>query len=244
MKPILTLSLALLMAGPVLAADTAPSTSDQVKAAINKLKDLPNYTWTAKVEIPNSPFTPGPLKGQTEKDGFTYITQEFNGNTNEVALKGDKIAVKVEDAWELANLADATDFQNRSAMTAWFLARHKNAAEEALNLVGKAKSLSAGDGGLLSGDFTDEGAKDLLSFFPHRAGNDGPPPPKNAKGSVKFWIKDGALSKFESHLTGTVTFGQDGQEQDLEITRTVEIRDQGATKVQPPEDAKKKLEGK
>ncbi len=63
-------------------------------------------------------------------------------------------------------------------------------------------------------------------------------------GPVKFRLKDGALSKFESHLQGTVSFGPDQDERDFEVTRTVEIKDVGTTKLDVPAEASKVLETK
>jgi 1,6-anhydro-N-acetylmuramate kinase len=61
---------------------------------------------------------------------------------------------------------------------------------------------------------------------------------------MKFWLKDGALTKYESHLTGSVAFAADQDAQEMEIIRTVEIKDVGKTKVEVPADAKKQLESK
>lgn len=79
---------------------------------------------------------------------------------------------------------------------------------------------------------------------PARGGNT-PPPPKNAKGSVKFWLNpDGTLAKFESHLDGEMSFGPDQQAQDFEVIRTVAIHDVGTTKAAIPDGAMKALGGK
>jgi hypothetical protein len=81
------------------------------------------------------------------------------------------------------------------------------------------------------------GAKELLTFCGRRGGN--APEPKNAKGSVKFWVKDGLLAKYELKLQGTMNFN--GEDRDIDRTTTVEFKDVGTTKVDVPEAAKKKL---
>ena len=74
-------------------------------------------------------------------------------------------------------------------------------------MAGKTKDLKK-DGEAYASDLTEAGAKELLSFGGRRGGN--APEPKNAKGSVKFWVKDGLLAKYELKLQGTVTFnGED-----------------------------------
>ena len=71
-----------------------------------------------------------------------------------------------------------------------------------------------------------------------RGGGNGPEI-SGAKGSVKFWVKDGMLSKYEIKVQGKVSFN--GNDRDVDRTTTVEIKDSGSTKIQLPEDAKKKL---
>jgi hypothetical protein len=82
---------------------------------------------------------------------------------------------------------------------------------------------------------TEEGAKTLLSF--RRRGGEGPPV-SNAKGSIKFWLKDGMIFKYQFKLQGTMNFG--GDDQEVDRTTTVEVKDVGATKVVIPDDAKAK----
>jgi hypothetical protein len=233
-KKTTTFLIALLTAGPLFAADT--NTTSQVGGALAKLKSATNYSWTAVTKIPNLPFEPGPVQGRAQKGGYAMVTQQFNDNTLEAVFKGDKAAVKNEGEWQ--NLDDA---EGMPAMMGGWLTASGTAADEAGKLLKNVPDLKAGDGGELDGDFTPEGATELLTYHP-RGGE--PTHPKNAKGSVKFWLKDGALTKFESHLTGKVAFGPDQDEQDFEITRTVEIKDVGTTKLEVPADALKKLEPK
>jgi hypothetical protein len=237
MKLTIALSLLCLAGGAAFAADTSPT--NQVSEAVTKLKSATNYSWTTTTVMVDSQFTPGPIKGQADKDGFARITQEFGENTTEVALKGDKVALKTEDGWQ-----PISQVEGFPAMMAGGLARNGAAAHEVEIILKDVKELKAGDDGLLSGDLTSEGAIDLLTFGPRRAaGADGGfPPPKDAKGSVKFWLKDGALVKYETHLTGSVTFGENDTKMD--ITRTAEIKDVDTTKMDIPAEAKKQLEAK
>lgn len=79
------------------------------------------------------------------------------------------------------------------------------------------------------------------------AGGAGGPPGggpqfSNIKGSVKIWLKDGVITKTETHITGTVTFN--GNDRDIDRTTTTEISDLGSAKVDVPDEAKAVLEGK
>ena len=56
---------------------------------------------------------------------------------------------------------------------------------------------------------------------------------------MKFWVKDGVLSKYEYQVKGKMSFNGN----DVEINRTtaVAIKEVGSTKVDVPDEAKKKL---
>jgi hypothetical protein len=137
-----------------------------------------------------------------------------------------------------------------ATMMGRMLLNTKLPAIQAADVLGKTKSL-ASDDGVISGDLTEDGAKDLLRFGPRRGGGRGPsgpgaggpgfgpPEPQNAKGSAKFWLKDGALTKYVVHVEGTMSFG--GDDRQIERTTTVEIKDAGSTKVEIPDEAQKKL---
>src|SRR6267142_820242 len=87
-----------------------------------------------------------------------------------------------------------------------------------------------------SGDLTEEGAKTLLTFR-RRAGSEASV--TKPRGSVKFWVKDGELTKYEFNVKGTVSFN--GNDFDQDRTTMVEIKDVGKTKTEVPDEAKKKL---
>jgi hypothetical protein len=57
---------------------------------------------------------------------------------------------------------------------------------------------------------------------------------------VKFWVKEGALTKVEYHVEGTLSFN--GNTMDLKRTTTTEIKDAGKVTLEVPEEAKKKIE--
>lgn len=110
-------------------------------------------------------------------------------------------------------------------------------AAEAANFANNTKELKQ-DTNSISGDLTEAGAKDLLTF--RRRGNGNGPTVTDPKGSVKFWIKDGKLVKYQFHVQGSVDFN--GNNFDVDRTTTVEIKDINSTKIAVSEDAKKKLE--
>ncbi len=229
-----------LLAGSLMAADSSPKAS--VKNAAAALGAQTNYTWHASVESPDGGgrFN-GPTDGKTEKDGYTTLSMVRGDEAVQAVLKGGKGAIKTEDnGWQ--SLQEAMQDNGDGGFNpAMFLARmlqnYKTPATEAADLADKAGELKA-DGDAIAGDLTGDGAKTLLSF--RRRGGDGEAPGiSDAKGSVKFWIKDGRLAKYQFHIQGTVSFN--GNDRDVDRTTTVEIKDVNSTKIEVSDEAKKKL---
>jgi hypothetical protein len=161
-------------------------------------------------------------------------------NVIEAVVKGGKGAIKTPEGWQsLAEAAegDGGGGQNPGRFLGRMLQNFKAPAAEAEELVAKAKDLKK-DGDAYSGDLTEEGAKALLTFG-GRGGGGNAPEISGAKGSVKFWAKDGVLSKYEYKVQGTVSFN--GNDRNVDRTTTVEIKNIGSTKVEVPDDARKKI---
>jgi hypothetical protein len=131
----------------------------------------------------------------------------------------------------MTNTGDGGGGFNPNTFLARTLQNYRMPATEAADLADQSKGLTNADG-MISGDLTEDGAKKLMTF--------GRATVTNPKGSVKFWIKDGQLSKYQFHLTGTLDFN--GNSFDSDRTTTVEIKDVGTTKVDVADDAKKKLQ--
>jgi len=240
MKKNLLSGLLALLAAPLLAADVSPRAD--VKNAAAALGSQTNYTWQATVEVPaDSPFKPGPTDGKTEKGGYTTLSFSFGDNSTEAVTKGTNGAVKTDDGWK--TLAEALkDNGDGGFNPTMFIARlvqnYRVPAVEAANLADNAKELKL-DTNSISGDLTEAGAKEWLSFRRRGNGGDGPTI-TNPKGSVKFWVKDGQLVKYQYHVQGTVNFN--GDDHDIDRTTTVEIKNVNSTKIEVPGEAKKKLE--
>ena len=238
MKKITLCALSVFIAGAVMAAESAA----EVKAAAKKLTEKGNYSWKATTDFGGGAGGGGgrgrgfggPVEGKVA-DGLTYVTTTRGDNTTEVVLQGTKGAIKLQDGWE--SLAAAGEGEGPGRFISRMYQNYKAPAEQAEELAGKVKTLTK-EGDAYSGALTEEGAKSFLTFG-RRGGGGGGPEISNAKGTAKFWVKDGALSKYEYNVQGTVTFGDN--DRDVNRTTTVEIKDVGTTKVSVPEEAKKKL---
>ncbi|HSY20055.1 MAG TPA: hypothetical protein VK815_17045 [Candidatus Acidoferrales bacterium] len=240
MKKSILSGIFVLMAGSLLAADSTPK--DDVKAAAKALAD--NYSWRTTTAAPtgggggNARFRPGPTDGKTA-GGTTWLEMTRGTNVTDAVLTGGgKGAAKMQDGWQsLADLAadDGGGGFNPRMFMARMLQNFKAPATQAGELADGTKALAKADDAI-AGDLTEDGAKAQLTFGP--PGGDGPTI-SNAKGSVKFWVRDGKLAKYELHVSGSIDFN--GNNRDVDRTTTVELKDIGTTKVEVPEDAKSKL---
>jgi hypothetical protein len=245
---IATLVLALAAAAPAMADD-----KDDVKAAAKKLSDAPNYSWTTTVKnnaenaggAGAGRFAPGPIEGQAEKDGVSHITMKQGETTFEAAFKGEKFALKVKDVWMGAgDVPGAGGAPQGRPDPAMFMSRMlkniKPGAQGIVEAIDKLQNVKSEGDGLYTGEFTPEGAKDLLA--PKVEGQPANPNTTvtDAKGSLKIWIKDGMIVKLESTMLGKMMIRQ--QEREINRTATTEIKNVGSTKIELPDEAKKKLE--
>ena len=226
MKANLLVTLALIISSTLLAADSGPT--EDITAAAKKLAEKASYSWKSTTVVPESArFKPGPTEGKTEKDGFTYVTMSFGDNLTEAVLKGEKAVITNQDGeWQTA--AELENAEGPARFLRGMLRNLKAPAAQVADLISGAKELKK-DGDAFSGEMTEDGVKKQFRFGT----------PKNPKGSVKFWVKDGVLTKFETKVEGKMEFN--GEEFDASRTTTTEIKDVGTTKVNIPADAKKKL---
>jgi hypothetical protein len=213
----------------------AADAKEEVPAAAKKLGEKANYSWKTTVVVPEgTQFRPGPTDGKTEKDGFIHVKSTFGENTTDIVKKGDKAAFTNRDG-EWQTPAEVENQEGPARFRAGMVRNLRTPAEQAVEIAAGAKELKK-DGDAIAGDLTEEAAKNLMRF--RRGGGDGPTI-SNAKGSAKFWVKDGVLTKYEFKVSGKMDFN--GNEIDLDRTTTTEIKDIGTTKVEVPEGAKKKL---
>ncbi len=222
--------------GTLLAAEP----KDEVTAAAKKLADKDNYSWKQTTEnAGGGGFGAGVSEGKAEKGGFICVSMQAGDNTIEVVKKGEKGAVKTQDGWQsMAELAaDQGGGGGRGRFMAMRFRNFKAPAAQVEDIVAKAKELKK-EGDAFAGDLTEEGAKAQLMFGGRGGGNG--PEISGAKASLKVWVKDGLLAKYELKVKGTVSFN--GNDRNINRTTTVEIKDIGSTKVEVPNEAKKKLE--
>ena len=227
----------------------AADSKETVGSAIKALKEKANYSWSTTSELASGQFPARTTKGKTEKEGFTLLTTEGQNGEVQAVKKGEKQVLKTDEGWKTAeDLMQGGQGRGRGFFVGFQLLNASVPADDADELLKGVKELKAGDGGIYTGEWSEQAAKDRAGFFGRGRGGRGrqggpgnftPPEPKDAKGTVQFWVKKGALTKFQLTTSAKMTF----QEQDMDIgrTATTEISNVGSTKVEVPEDAKKKL---
>jgi len=222
----LPLVLSLLITPALFAADASPK--ETVLAAAAKLAAAPNYGWKAVVTVPESArFRPGPTEGKTEKDGFTHVTWQFGDNTSEAVIKGEKAALTNRDGdWQ--SVSELENAEGPGRFLAMRARGTKPPAATIPDLVKGVAELTMKDDAYV-GDLSAESVREQFRFGE----------PKDPKGSVKFWIKDGMLAKYEVKLSAMMEFN--GEEFDASRTTTTEIKDVGKTKVEVSAAAADKL---
>lgn len=222
-----SLCTALLSTSLLLQADP----KSDLQAGAKKLSDAPNYSWVSKTEIEGGQFTPAPVHGKAEKGGFAVLTTERDGNVTTAVHHGANAVVKTDDGWKSS---EELGQGGGRGMRGRGLLRAKRPDAELTGLAEKLKEVKAVDGAI-GGDLTEDAAKEWMTFGGGGQGGG----PKNAKGSVKVWLKDGGVQKVEVKTSGTVS--RNGEDRDIVATRTVDISEVGTTKLDVPEEAKKKL---
>lgn len=245
-----------------LAAALAPALAsaaqaDNAVAAARKLAAAANYSWTRTTEIPNSQFPAMPIEGQTEKGGYSVTTVTFNENSFKTVSKDGRSVSQAQDGRWLTAEERREQFAakgggagggtkggtGRGGFGFFGGGTQLNPAEEAVALATRIKDAKLVDGAIV-GTLSAEDIAARLTFGGRggRGGDAGqsPPAPKNASGSVKFWLKDEAIAKYSVTVKGTIAI-PNGEERDVERTTTTEIKNIGSTKVIVPDEAKNKL---
>lgn len=216
---------------------SAADSKEKVLSAAKQLGDKANYSWTFSTkEADGSAGRLGAIEGKADKAGMVCLNFSVGDVPVAVCMKGDKGAAKALEGWQTFD--EIAQPGGTPAAVVRYLRSYQAPVAESTALAGKATELKEVDGAI-AGDLKEDAVKELLLFGSRRREGQEPPKTTDAKGSVKFWIKDGALTKFEIKVQGKVAAGE--REMDINRTTTVEIKDVGTTKIELPDEAKQKL---
>lgn len=249
------LSAAVFMAGSSVVALAAPK--DDVSAAVDKLAAADNYAWTTTT-VNAAPagaaaggggggggrgrggFGGGPVNGKADKDGVVSVSLSGRGGAvTEALVKSGKAIVKTDAGWQTADEITAAGGGGRGGNPATRALAIKTPVAQAKDLLSKVGDLALADG-TYSADLPPDVVKASMAFGGRGGAAATPPDVTDPKGTIKFWVKDGVLAKYELHTTGTMSFN--GNDIARDTTATTEIKDVGASKIDVPDDAKAKLQ--
>ncbi|HAM70269.1 MAG TPA: hypothetical protein DCM86_01325 [Verrucomicrobiales bacterium] len=230
-----------LLCGASRAADATPI--EEIHAAVKKLALATNYSWSIHTENVNTNSTrkaPSPVDGKTSSEGITALVFHRPDTTLEVYLRQTNGVVKLKDQWK--TLKDAAEInepagRNPARYLAKMATAYRTPAEDArvlmASMVKVEKVVDA-----IEGDLTSTATHDLIANGSRR-GDNLPPGLTDPHASVKFWIKEGSVERFQYHISGSMTFG--ATEVKLDRLTTVEIKDVGTTKLEVPDEVKRLL---
>ena len=241
-------------------AFTYAAPADDLAAAVKKLAAAPNYSWTTTTEMANSQFPAMPADGVAEKDGFSIVTRNFNGNSMQTVRKGTQVVTQNRDGdWMTAEDMRAQfagggggngggrgngGGGGRGGFGGGMFGVGANPAETVAALAGKITELKLVDGALVATATGEQAAALLAPAAGGRGGQGGRGGgngPQYSSVTASFWLKDGALAKCSLHTIGKMTL-PNGDERDLDSTTTTEFKNVGTTKVEVPDAAKKKIQ--
>lgn len=200
---------------------------EEVQAAAKKVQDS-GYSWTTEVEGGSGT----KQEGKMLKDGLTMLVLSSGDIKVEAVFKEGKGAINTVDGWQTLDEAK----NGRAKGIVRIIQNLKGPAKEAIEMAGKAPDLQHA-GEIYSADMPDDWTLGLL--FGRRPSGDGIEV-KDVKGSTKFWVKDGLLTRLEYHTQATLTIN--GKTRAFDRTTKTEFKDVGATTIEIPAGAKGKMD--
>ncbi|MBI4659153.1 MAG: hypothetical protein HY735_09950 [Verrucomicrobia bacterium] len=215
--------------------------------------------------LPRARLAPERKRGKTTKEGFTLVSWPGRPGVAgppgplglgmpavEAVIKDNKVAYKHEGSgtWQCFAEQGQTERSLRVIGPGLRFLRFKTPATRAVDLAAKARSLTEVNG-VISAELIEEDAQQVLP--PSVQANRPTPidgsvpkvsveffqPDLSGKVLVKFWVKDGALTKYQYRYQAIMRFLRERRA--FNRTVTIEISNVGTTEVSVPEEAIKKL---
>src|SRR5689334_17612886 len=178
---------------------------DDVAAAVKRLSESDNYSWTTSSQGPQGKLAGGG-EGKTQRDGLTILNLGVPDAMTTIIFKRGRGAFHPADGeWQAVggDNGSATTAPNPSGdarMIASMIATYRPPAEQARDLAGKAQDLhKSADDDSVGGTLSADDAKTLIQRRIVR-GAGGAVEVKNPSATVKFWISDGLPRKFQFHI--------------------------------------------
>jgi len=206
-----------------------------IQSAVGKLAASDSYSWTTTVTTDHLTTT---IEGKTQA-GLTADVITYHDTHWSAFVKGDKIIIQASGSWmsaaDIINAFPPTQ-RNPDGAAANAMRDFKLPATVAADMLTDARKLQLADGGY-SADLAEAAVKEVL--FTSRVYNldrSALPDITDCAGTVRFWVSDGLVTKYEVHATGMVSFNN-GRARPEDRTVVTEIGDVNVTSVDIPADA-------
>jgi hypothetical protein len=209
---------------------------EDVLGAITKLAQSENYSWTTTAEGATGAVGGG-ADGRIQKDGLTMLNLTLRDGSAIVLFRGERGAMQGPDGkWQPIADAPPGEQPGMAQMVANMVRTYRPPAVQAQNLASKSADLAKTDDGF-AGTLPSDEAKALMQ---RRGGRrEGAAEVKDAKATVRFWLENGTLSRYQFHVQGAMSVR--GEERQIDRTTTVTIKDVGTTRIDVPEEARQHL---
>jgi hypothetical protein len=209
---------------------------EAVLKASGHLANQSGYSWVSTSTSAEGTLTwrQGPTHGKTEKEGSTHVSVMLGDNIIEMALRGEKSAIKLQEQWQ-----SAEELRDDRAWIRDRLRSYKIPARESGFLARNSVDLKPVEAkpGELSGALNGKAIHEILS-----RGREAIREAPGIQGRVTFRVENGQLTRYEYNLAGKMERPSDKQEVVMDRTTVVEIKDVGHTKVEVSEECLRKLQ--
>ena len=223
-----------LMCGVSPGADSKPDPRADVTAALAKVVDAGNYSWSRVTDDTASGGGTLVETGKTDTAGYTLVDLNSGDLYLHVALKGGSGVINAGQGWKSAE--DLADQGRAVRAVARIIRGIKSPIMVAREVISKAPELKR-EADTCKAEFTGTEAMDLLAQVFDVRGRD----MTNPTVGVEFSVREGVLTRYEVRAAGTVS--RQGVDTQVVRTITVELSSVGSTKVEVPDEAKAKLGG-
>jgi len=226
-------------------AAAAEDPREELIAAIKKLGDAPNFTYTVTGSSSSNRRTRNTHRTsefQIEKPDLAYMALRYSNFTNVVVIKGTAGVIKTEDGWK--TLADAEsrvlspgDARRQSRVAArGFLDDRGKVIQLAVTAAIEKQARALKNLKFVDDAFIGELPPEEFGGRTFGPGT-GVVMPTKAQGTVKYWLKQGVLWKTE-----TDTETEYGEDDHVSSLTNIEYKNVGTTKIKIPDEAQKLLD--
>ena len=204
-----------------------------VTAAVAKVGDAGSYSWKRVTDDTAAGGGTFVETGKTDASGYAVLELNSGDLFVRVVLRGGNGVIDAGEGWK--SMDDLAGQRRAARAMARVVRGFRSPLLVARELLSRVKTVGR-DADAAAVELDGKDATDVLGpvfGLPGGAMTD-------AKVTAKFWERNGVLTRYELQAEGTMSRG--GTDTDVRRTIGVDFSDVGSTKLEVPDEAKKKLE--